>query len=324
MTLFKVALIGGGVTVIFDAAWAVLHPAFGAPYESVWWVYVLIAAAAGYVASQGRSWRLGAAGGFFVAAVDLTLGELVVSAIRPDLVTGTMPERLLAAVVALLIASAVGLVGAGVARVMSPRRPTVYALLLLLVFIAVSGHAAGIWEIPRLRWASSSPNSSAGFDPRSITVAYERVHVADATSPWSQETTERIMSRFVERWSEASLGRSRATVMDDTDLRDVLVIFSDRPIEFVDFNTTATAARFVPFAGGRLRVVEVFFHPRLDSELTAGILVHEFGHALGCCTGLNTSGGHFIGRNCTLILCSPHGSARVFSEDELNQMGLGR
>src|SRR5947209_3957870 len=149
MTLFRVALIGGGIAVIFDAAWAVLHPAFSAPYESLWWIYLLVAAAAGYVASQGRSWRLGAAGGASVATVDLIVGGLVISAIRPDLLPATVPERLLAAAVGLLIASAVGLVGAGVARVVSPRRPTGYALLLLLVFVAVSGHVVGVWEIPR-------------------------------------------------------------------------------------------------------------------------------------------------------------------------------
>lgn len=39
-----------------------------------------------------------------------------------------------------------------------------------------------------------------------------------------------------------------------------------------------------------------------------------------------TAGGHWVGFGsiCTRILCSPHGSARTFSEEELQQMGLGR
>lgn len=327
VALLRAALLAGGALMVFEGIWAVVHPAFRAPYVSVWWVFVLASAAGGYIASQGRSWRLGLLGGASVAAVDLVFSTFLLSAIRPDLVPqATMLETVLGAVLALLVASAAGLGGACVARLVAPGRPSTYALMLLLVLAGLSGHVLGIWEVPRLEWASSViPSADGTQDPRSITVAYYRGHTLGANSPWPQEMTDLVMARFVERWSEATLGRSRVTVMDGTDLRDVFVIFSDRAaVGSHPDPGRAAAGRFTAFAGGRIRVIELLVPPRFDLEYTTGTLLHEFGHALGCCTGAGTSDGHFIGRNCTLILCSPHGSARIFSEEELQQMGLGR
>ena len=129
------------------------------------------------------------------------------------------------------------------------------------------------------------------------------------------------MRRFVERWSEATLSRSRLVVLEETAIRDVLVVFNDRTDMRAD-------ARFIPFAGGQLRYIELFAPSALfgvDVDYTAGSLLHELGHALGCCTGPGTSGGHFVGPNCQRILCAAHTNrtARTFSEEELKQMGLG-
>lgn len=191
------------------------------------------------------------------------------------------------------------------------------ALLAILFFAALAAHVAGIWEIPRLRESSSS--STAAFDPRSITVAFARVRTGGVT-PWRVEDTDQIMRRFVERWSEATRTRSRLVVLEETAIRDVLIVFNDRSDVRAD-------ARFIPFAGGQLRYIELFAPPPLlgvDPEYIAGTLLHELAHALGCCAGPGTSGSHFVGPNCTRILCSPHGSGRTFSEDELRQMGLGQ
>jgi len=142
-------------------------------------------------------------------------------------------------------------------------------------------------------------------------------------SPWNHEDLDKIMGRFVERWSEATLGRSRIVIMAETELRDVLVVFNNKRV------TPPTEARSVAYAGGRLRMIEVYAEaPALGVEVayTANTLLHELGHSLGCCTGPGTAGGHWVGLGsiCTRILCSPHGSARNFSEEELQQMGLGR
>jgi hypothetical protein len=188
--------------------------------------------------------------------------------------------------------------------------------LSLLFFVALAGHLAGVWQIPQLR--ESSATSSGTFDPHAITVAFARVH-SGAASPWRVEDTDQIIRRFAERWSEATLTRSRLVVLEETAIRDVLIVFNDRSDVRAD-------ARFIPFAGGRLRYIELFApSPTLgvDVEYTAGSLLHELAHALGCCTGPGTSGGHFVGANCTRILCSPHGNARTFSADELRQIGLG-
>jgi hypothetical protein len=197
-----------------------------------------------------------------------------------------------------------------------PRRPSFDALLSLLLFAGLAAHVAGFWEIPQLREAS--PTSAATFDPRSITVAFARVRTGGVT-PWRVEDTDEIMRRFVERWSEATLNRSRLVVLEETAIRNVLVVFNDRSDARAD-------ARFIPFAGGQFRYIELFAPSpllRVDPEYTAGSLLHELAHALGCCTGAGTSGGHFVGPSCARILCSPHGSARVFSEEELRQIGLG-
>jgi len=194
------------------------------------------------------------------------------------------------------------------------------ALISIVLFVAVAGHVAGFWTIPR--WDTplvSAPAASAPFDPHSITVAFARVN-SGGVSPWRTTDTDQIIRRFVERWSEATLSRSRLVVLEETAIRDVLVVFNNKTDVRAD-------ARYIPFAGGQLRYIELFAPSALvgvDVEYTAGSLLHELAHALGCCTGPGTSGGHFVGPNCQRILCSPHGKARTFIEEELQQMGLGR
>jgi hypothetical protein len=194
------------------------------------------------------------------------------------------------------------------------------AVLSLLLFVGVAAHVGGLWEIPQLAEPSSAP--SASFDARAITLAYSRL-VTGGASPWDREDLDKIMRRFVERWSEATLSRSRIVVMPETELRDVLVVFNNKRV------TPPAEARSVTYASGRLRYIEVYSEALVlgvDVEYTANTLLHELAHALGCCSGPGTSGGHWvsIGPLCTRILCSPHGSARTFSEEEMSQIGLGR
>jgi hypothetical protein len=167
----------------------------------------------------------------------------------------------------------------------------------------------------RARWARSARTQISGIG----SFCFERrVFVGSNTRP--SPSARRIMQRLAERWSEATQGRSQLRILEDTELRDVLVVFNDKRV------TPAAEARTLRFAGGRLRYVEVFAQGLVlgvDTEYTAGTLLHGLGHVLGCCNGPGTSGGHFVGPNCTKILRSPHGNARTFSEDELRHMGLG-
>jgi hypothetical protein len=200
------------------------------------------------------------------------------------------------------------------------RRLSVDAIISIVLFAAVAGHVAGFWQIPRVGEQSAGP--AASFNPRSITVAYARP-VTGGVSPWNHPDLDRIMRRFVERWSEATLGRSQIIVMEETELRDVLIVFNNKRV------IPAAEARSIKYAGGRLRLIEVYADALafgVDVEFTATTLLHELGHVLGCCTGPGTAGGHWVGLGgvCPRILCTTHGNARTFSEEELQQMGLGR
>ena len=194
------------------------------------------------------------------------------------------------------------------------------ALLSGVLAATVAGHVIGLWEIPRLPNLSSSLPSAAGFDPHSISIAFAIIRNADGASPWSREVVEQVMSRFVQRWPEATLGRSHLQVMDETAIRDALVAFSYKTV------VPDAAASYTSLAGGRLRYVEVFAPTTFgeDVESTVGTLLHEMGHVLGCCFGPGTSGGHWINCSRQQILCAIHGNARTFTEEELAQMGLGR
>lgn len=199
----------------------------------------------------------------------------------------------------------------------TPRQPALGAVLIgSLLLVAILGHASGLWQIPQFAEVGQQvPVTARTFDPHSITVAYSRIHTGDV-SPWPPEATDVIMRRFVERWAEATRGRSRLVVMAETEVRDVLVVF--------DYIPSARAeARQINFAGGRLRYIELFAPSlRIDPEYTAETLLHELAHSLGCCTGPGTAAGHWVAINCTRLLCSPHGTARTFAEEELRQMGL--
>jgi hypothetical protein len=199
------------------------------------------------------------------------------------------------------------------------RRVSAGLVLSISLLVVLTGHVVGAWSIPKLG-AAATPRAGDSLDRTSISVAYSRL-TRDGVSPWSAEATQQIMSRFVERWAEATLGRSRLRLLEETEVRDVLVVFSNQRV------VSGAEARQVSFAGGRLRYIEVFAPNSVlgvDVEYTAGTLLHETGHALGCCSGPGTVGGHFVGSTCMRILCSPHGQARTFTEEELQQMALGR
>ena len=210
--------------------------------------------------------------------------------------------------------------GSGVAA--WPVRSLAFGAVLSGVLVAtLVGHVIGFWEIPRLpEFGFSRPIPGAAFNPHSISVAYATLRSADGASPWPRAATDQIMLRFAQRWSEATLGRSSLVVMDETDLRDVLVVFNNKTV------VPEAGARYISFGGGRLRYIEVFAPDvfGVDPEFTAGTLLHETGHVLGCCVGPGTSGGHWINCSRQQILCAIHGNARTFTEEELAQMGLGR
>lgn len=113
------------------------------------------------------------------------------------------------------------------------------ALISLVLFVAVAGHVGGFWNIPR--WEAATPSiSSPAFDPRSVTVAFSRVRTGGVT-PWRDADTDAIKRRFVERWSEATGGRSQIVLLEDTAIRDVLIVFSRPPLNAFD------ADRVLPF-----------------------------------------------------------------------------
>ena len=208
-----------------------------------------------------------------------------------------------------------------------PPRPSRFfdGVVTAILVVAVAGHSVRAWDLPRIGGGDDTRSSGVGsgvtLDPRSLTLAYARVSV-DGRSPWTVEQTEQVMLRLLQRWPEATQRRSRLQVLEESELRDVLVIFSDRPVNILALRNTP-AARYTKFAGGRIRIIEVYVVGPFDADEHAGSLLHELGHVLGCCHGPGTEGGHWVGLNCTRLLCSPHGAARTFHEEELRQMGLG-
>ena len=204
-----------------------------------------------------------------------------------------------------------------------PPRPSRFfdGLVAAVLVVAIAGHAVRVWDLPRIDSGvadliGTSAPSTATFNPRAVTVVVARSRTA-GFSPWPAETVAAIRTRTVERWSEATLGRSQIIITDGSQLADVFIVFNDVRLPSAD-------ARQVSLFGGRLRYIDVSapLLLRIDQEGTVETLVHELGHALGCCQGAGTVEGHWVG--CAdKIMCSRHGNARRFAEEELRQMGLG-
>ena len=56
--------------------------------------------------------------------------------------------------------------------------------------------------------------------------------------------------------------------------------------------------------------------------VTTTAFVHELGHFLGCCFGEGTSSGHFVSGEPGIMSDPVCASCLIFSERELDQMGL--
>lgn len=185
----------------------------------------------------------------------------------------------------------------------------------LLVGVAsaalIAGHVVGLWELPRVR--------SAALDPTEIRVTYGRLLPADGVSPWEVDATESVMARFVERWSEATLGRSRIALVGVEVGGDIHIAFSHRRV------IPDAAASYITSPGAHISFIEVYrpISPRIDVDEWATVLIHETAHVLGCCVGPGSRGRHLA--TCRQeIMCSSHGNARTFGTVELEQLGLAR
>jgi hypothetical protein len=200
------------------------------------------------------------------------------------------------------------------------------ALISLVLFAAVAGHVGGFWQIPR--WDAALQivplTSVDDFDPHSVTITYLRGGEG-GESTWDREQVIRIMTRFTERWAEATLGRSKVTIVETAEPRDAVVLFMPYRV-IPDTDALHMSLPQAGASGGKVRILQVFANQlRPDTEYTANVVLHELAHALGCCRGPGSVDGHWVPCRQQIMCASGLGTAtRTFNDAELAEMGLGR
>lgn len=130
----------------------------------------------------------------------------------------------------------------------------------------------------------------------------------------NEANARKVFAGLVIAWHQATGGRSRVTPYYGGDgARDIYVVF-------VNERSTAVGA----IASGRVVVVPMP-PPGTPDDWFMMVVLHEVGHALGCCRGDGTSDGHWIGCPPSPpweFMCPGQVSVSTFSERELAQMGL--
>lgn len=153
-------------------------------------------------------------------------------------------------------------------------------------------------------------NTAAVPDPRRFVVGVASLRQSNA-----EDLARSLARRLPAAWSGATGGRSELSALDAEAMRDVFVVLTD-------FRRDATTAVQMSFAGGRVRLVQVFVGSITDDDDLIAVVIHELGHALGCCFGPETAGGHWASCDPTVEVMCEHGRALKFSERELRQMRM--
>lgn len=153
-----------------------------------------------------------------------------------------------------------------------------------------------------------TPFSYPTLDPR-------RVVVAMAATAGARERGDLVVRSLPTMWRQATLGRSEITMLSWTEFAPIYLVILD---EQMSANQTVIRGHTQWLAGNRIKLINVY--QTTDNPQLMRVVLHELGHALGCCAG---PGNHWA--DCTTeLMCHRPGESLIFSERELTQMGLGR
>lgn len=195
-------------------------------------------------------------------------------------------------------------------------------LLALLLVSCQPVVAETVTPTPQVVYVTPAPTPVPTVAPTPAPFVYptldpRRLVVSISATAGAQERGRLVAESLPTMWRHATKGRSEVTLLSHSELAPVFLVVLD---DQVGVNGTNVRGHTQWLAGERIRLVNIY-RPADNLQLMR-VVLHELGHALGCCQGPEADAGrHWLACGDELM-CHKPGQSLIFSERELRQMGL--